>query len=120
MQLTAEPIDLREAHNQWRPLVRIDPIGVTLHEQIGMDVNATFGETSTAVRGRKRQVAEFPESARSGHSYPAWPCMVPHRIFCNSSLGIFSTMPALRSATSLTLYSAAGPITSAISLGVSL
>ena len=40
MQLSAEPIDLLEAHNQWRPLIWIDPIGVTLHEQIGMDVNA--------------------------------------------------------------------------------
>ena len=32
MHLFAEPIELLEAHNQWRPLIRIEPIGVTLHE----------------------------------------------------------------------------------------
>jgi hypothetical protein len=53
MQLSAEPIDLLEAHNQWRPLIRIDPIGVTLHEQIGMDANALdphFDQTEEAAR----------------------------------------------------------------------
>jgi hypothetical protein len=37
---------------QWRPLIRIDPIGVTLHEQIGMDVKALdphFDQTEAAV-----------------------------------------------------------------------
>ena len=36
---------------QWRPLIRIDPIGVTLHEQIGMDVKALhphFDQTEEA------------------------------------------------------------------------
>ena len=53
MQLSAEPIDLLETHNQWRPLIRIDPIGVTLHEQIGMDVNALdphFDQTEEAAQ----------------------------------------------------------------------
>jgi hypothetical protein len=53
MHLSAEPIELLEAHNQWRPLIRIDPIGVTLHEQIGMDVNALdphFDQTEEAAQ----------------------------------------------------------------------
>ena len=36
---------------QWRPLIRIDPIGVTLHGQIGMDVKALdphFDQTEEA------------------------------------------------------------------------
>lgn len=40
MHLSAEPVELLEVHDQWRPLVRIDTIGVTFHEQIRMDVDA--------------------------------------------------------------------------------
>jgi hypothetical protein len=40
MHLAAETIELLEIHDQRRPLVGIDPIGMTFDEQIRMDVNA--------------------------------------------------------------------------------
>jgi hypothetical protein len=51
MHLPAESIELLEAHDQWRPLVRIDFIRVACHKQIGMNVNALdahFDQTDEA------------------------------------------------------------------------
>src|SRR5258708_4187593 len=64
------------------------------------------GTATVTPIGRKTEVANYFAGVAVGRP-------------CSRSLLIFSTTPALRSATSLTLYSADEPITSATSVGVS-
>ena len=50
---------------QWQPTIRIDPIGVTLHEQIGMDVKALDPHFDPI---------ESLQESESDHSIPARTC----------------------------------------------